>query len=57
MDTSTDPGGKNTEHCTLLRNPLSTEAAFTDRERGIRIGFSRITETQSHSSRGCALKL
>jgi len=28
----------------LFKNPLSTEAAFTDNERGIRIVFSRITE-------------
>jgi hypothetical protein len=28
---------------TLLRNPLRTLAAFTDRDLGILIGFSRIT--------------
>lgn len=28
---------------TLLRKPLSTLAALTDRERGMRMGFSRIT--------------
>ena len=30
--------------CTLLRKPLSTWEALTERERGIRIVFSRITE-------------
>lgn len=28
---------------TLLRKPLRTLAAFTDRDLGIRMGFSRIT--------------
>jgi len=29
---------------TLLRNPLSIDAALTDKDLGILIGFSRITE-------------
>ena len=36
--------------CTLLRNPLSTWAALTERERGMRMVFSRITEAENRNS-------
>ena len=35
---------------TLLRNPFSTDAAFTDNDRGILIVFSRITEQKIKQS-------
>lgn len=35
---------KSDSPLTLFKNPFRTEAAFTDTDRGIRIGFSRITE-------------
>lgn len=31
--------------CTLFKNPFKTWEAFTERNRGIRMGFSRITAT------------
>ena len=33
-----------THALTLLRNPFSTDAAFTDSDRGILMVFSRITK-------------
>ncbi len=38
---------------TLLRKPLSTDAAFTDSERGIRIVFSKITANHKARSHFC----
>lgn len=32
---------------TLFRNPLRIPAAFTDKDRGIRIAFSKITKQQA----------
>ena len=32
---------------TLLRNPFNTDEALTESERGILMGFSRITATQN----------
>lgn len=34
-------------HCTLFKNPFRTWEAFTERNRGIRMGFSRITATRA----------
>lgn len=36
---------------TLFRKPLSTLAAFTDRDLGMRIGFSRITVGKKKTER------
>lgn len=38
-------GTSGRPQCTLFKNPFKTWEAFTERNRGIRMGFSRITAT------------
>lgn len=41
----TRDGPHGGHRCTLFKNPFKTWEAFTERNRGIRMGFSRITAT------------
>lgn len=44
---------KSDSPLTLFKKPFRTEAAFTDTDRGIRIGFSRITENSRETCSKC----